>query len=520
MPEASSLTAEQLLARCRAARAEHDLATATAHAVQAQALAHEQGELALEFDAYLMLAYMCCEVDDLEGGSRMLEEARPLAAQLGDDGRSTDLFNQLGCVLGSLKDFPQSFAFHELARQTAARLGDTRRLISAGNNLASRHLDQGEQLREQGRHEEAVAAFERSIAICTELLANPEHVKSPRAAYALRANLGAALQQVGRLDEAWETLAASEALAESADMQWALPNSALYKARIEQARGRIESARDIAVQGLVVGQTHDNVIGSAELHRFLSDLEEAAGNLAAALSHFKRYHHLLADSVSSTASERSGLLAVRLQTERALAEAERERERVRELSRANADLTQQALLDPLTGLANRRRLTARLEADHAAAASRSAPCCVAMLDIDHFKQINDRYSHAIGDRVLQQLGQLLRSHCRDQDLAARYGGEEFVVVFSGVGLRRATAICERLRASIEAWDWPSIAADLHVTTSIGVWNLALSADAMGGLACADELLYQAKAEGRNRVISRLSADDPPLTAPGPLPGPG
>jgi len=151
-------------------------------------------------------------------------------------------------------------------------------------------------------------------------------------------------------------------------------------------------------------------------------------------------------------------------------------------------------------------LNAQLDAGHAGAMARGTPCCVAMLDIDHFKQINDRYSHAIGDRVLQQLAALLRSHCRDQDLPARYGGEEFVVVFSGVGLQRAVAICERLRASIEAWDWETIADKLRVTTSIGVWDLATSNNAQGGLASADALLYEAKAAGRNRVISRLAPD--------------
>lgn len=506
MSTAPPLTAKQSLALCAQARAENNLALATAHAVQAQALAHERGELALELDACLGLAYLCNDVDDLEGSSRMLEQARPLAARLGDDGKSADLFNQLGCVLGSMKDFEQSFAYHELSLQMAVSLADSRRQIIAGNNLASRCLDQGEHLREQGQEDAAMAAFKRSIAISTGLLARPDHLKNLRATYALRANLGAALQQVGRADEAWATLEASDAMAASAGMQSALPNNALYKARIERARGRIDSARAIAEQGLAIGQTYGNVIGCAELHRFLSDVEEAAGDLGSALSHYKRYHRMQVESASKTASERSTLLAIRLKTERALAETERERERVLELTTANAALTEQALVDPLTNLANRRRLNAHLAAGHAAAIARGMPCCVAMLDIDHFKLINDRHSHAVGDRVLQQLAALLRSHCRDQDLPARYGGEEFVVVLSGVGLQRAVAICERLRTSIEAWDWQTIADGLRVTASIGVWDLALSTDAQSGLASADALLYEAKAAGRNRVVCGLIPD--------------
>jgi diguanylate cyclase len=513
MPDEPMTSAQALLASCAAARAQNDLANATAHAMQARALARDQGELALELDACLVLAALCDEVADLDGASRLLEQARPLAAELADVGKSADLFNQLGSVLGSMKEFDQSFAFHEMAQRTAVDLGDKRRQIIAGNNLASRHLDHGEHLLAQGRRQEADAAFGRSIAICTTLLADPEHLKNPRAAYALRANLGAALQQAGRADEAWATLLESDALAAGAGMQAALPNNALYKARIELGRGRVDSARAIAKEGLAVGKAYGNVIGSAELHLFLCDLEEGTGHLAEALNHHKLYHRLLTESASSTASERSSVLAVRLQTEKALAEAERERERARELSKANANLTELALLDPLTGLANRRRLNARLDAAHGAAVASGQPCCVAMLDIDHFKHINDRYTHAVGDRVLQQLATLLRSHCREHDLAARYGGEEFVIVFSGVGLKRAVAICERLRASVQTWGWQAIAPALSVTTSIGVADLALSADAQGGLASADAMLYRAKAEGRNRVISHLSAAAPPTPAP-------
>jgi len=506
MAIAPTLTAKHALGLCVEARAAHNLALATGYALQAQALAHEDGELAVELDACLTLASLCDDVDDLEGASRMLEQARPLATQLGDDGKSADLFNQLGCVLGSMKDFETSFAFHELSQQMAIDLADSRRQIIAGNNLSSRYLDQGEHLRDQGREEDALVAFGRSISISTELLKNPDHLKNLRAACALRANLGAALQQVGRVDEAWATLEASDAIAVSAGMQSALPNNALYKARIEHARGHIASARTIAEQGRTIAENYGNVIGCAELHLFLADLEEADGNLASALSHYKRYHRLQVESASRTASERSSVLAIRLKTERALEEAEREHERVRELTTANAALTQQALMDPLTGLANRRRLNAQLDTCHAGTVSRGISCCVAMLDIDHFKQINDRYSHTVGDQVLQQLAALLRSHCRDQDLPARYGGEEFVVVFSGVELESAATICERLRVSIEAWDWQTIADKLRVTTSIGVWDLASSPDAQSGLASADALLYQAKAAGRNRVISRLTHD--------------
>ena len=184
-----------------------------------------------------------------------------------------------------------------------------------------------------------------------------------------------------------------------------------------------------------------------------------------------------------------------------------ERERSSLLTRENAALTQrsdalamQAEQDSLTGLANRRRLDRHLAAACADARARGVALCVALLDIDHFKLINDRHSHAVGDRVLQQLGAILGRQSRDGDLAARYGGEEFILVLVGIGLSRALAVCERVREAIEGFDWSTIDPALKVTASIGVDDISFHADPAVGLERVDKWMYQAKHLGRNRVV--------------------
>jgi diguanylate cyclase (GGDEF)-like protein len=173
----------------------------------------------------------------------------------------------------------------------------------------------------------------------------------------------------------------------------------------------------------------------------------------------------------------------------------------RKISEQTRMLEQIAYLDSLTGLYNRRHFEANSVQFYAQAIRYDHPLSLMVGDIDGFKQINDRFSHAIGDEVLQRIGSLLQEHLRSTDLAARYGGEEFVAAFPHTGLAEAVTLCERLRQRIDAYSWGEIAPGLHVTISIGICDdLTLgSIDAM--LKCADQRLYQAKAEGRNRVCS-------------------
>jgi diguanylate cyclase (GGDEF)-like protein len=173
----------------------------------------------------------------------------------------------------------------------------------------------------------------------------------------------------------------------------------------------------------------------------------------------------------------------------------------RKISEQSTILEQFAYRDSLTGLYNRRHFEMTSAQFHGQAVRYGHPLSVMVGDIDHFKQINDRFSHAIGDQVLQRIGILLKDHLRSTDLAARYGGEEFVVAFPHTTLEEGVTLCERLRQRIETYPWDEIAAELRVTISIGICaDLALG-NIEEMLKIADQRLYQAKAAGRNQVNS-------------------
>ena len=102
------------------------------------------------------------------------------------------------------------------------------------------------------------------------------------------------------------------------------------------------------------------------------------------------------------------------------------------------------------------------------ALERGQPPCVALIDVDHFKQVNDNYSHQVGDAVLRRIAQILKSHVREDDMAARLAGDEFVIVFKNAELRVAQQVCARIAAAVRAFDWSSIAAGLQSSISVGV----------------------------------------------------
>ena len=176
------------------------------------------------------------------------------------------------------------------------------------------------------------------------------------------------------------------------------------------------------------------------------------------------------------------------------------------MSRDRADENNRVLaaLDPLTGVANRRSLIAALDRDVARAQRMREPMALMMVDIDHFKDVNDQYGHPAGDRVLCSVVNVLRQRVRAQDLVGRYGGEEFMVLLPDTGLTGAQQLARALCKAVEESRCPADGVPgpgIAVTVSIGVFGGRLgSGDSWDMLiAAADRALYQAKNNGRNRV---------------------
>lgn len=175
----------------------------------------------------------------------------------------------------------------------------------------------------------------------------------------------------------------------------------------------------------------------------------------------------------------------------------------REMRMAQEKLAEMSVRDELTGMFNRRYFGEALEREISGAQRYGHGLALCMIDLDHFKRVNDNHGHLCGDRVLQEFGRLLNDSIRKYDVGCRYGGEEFAVILPDTSLDKASALCERFRERVKEHEFTYEELTLRITTSVGV-----AARPTGGIITgrqlvdqADKALYQAKSQGRNKVVA-------------------
>ena len=190
--------------------------------------------------------------------------------------------------------------------------------------------------------------------------------------------------------------------------------------------------------------------------------------------------------------------------------------RMLSLQRENLDLTvrnrtlsEVSSRDALTGLYNRCYVIEKLDSEINRALRHGSPMALLMLDVDHFKRINDTYGHSTGDQVLKAIGQLLRDSCRVYDVPGRYGGEEFCIVLPETKLGNTNVVAERIRTRLAGASLQAGGEALSVTASIGIAGIDESGGALSPadlIDRADRALYWAKDRGRNRVEMWIEND--------------
>jgi diguanylate cyclase (GGDEF)-like protein len=245
----------------------------------------------------------------------------------------------------------------------------------------------------------------------------------------------------------------------------------------------------------------------------LSSALELTGQFEAALHRYKQFVALERQLGSTVAATRARMLvhlvdldAARLDAADARTESQIYRERSRELEgeiqaleKLAVELDRRANEDALTRLSNRLHLETELPRMFADSTASGRGLVVVVLDIDHFKHVNDSFGHSTGDAVLVRVAQLLTQSRRAGDLVGRLGGEEFLLAFQDMDERSAVALCQRLRLNIQDHDWSGLRPGLQVTVSLGVCARSIEAEVQELLERADARMYHAKRAGRNRV---------------------
>jgi diguanylate cyclase (GGDEF)-like protein len=494
---------------------------------------------------------------DLADYQRSLEyhrQALTLREKIGDSAAIALSLNNIGIVHGRLSQHDRAVSYFERALAIRRQLGNQSRVAATLSNLGDVQLERGDLGRALAYQREAMA-IRRSL--------------NDRSAIALsHRNLGMVYLARGELNAARAELVAALKHGDPAGDRGLAVQTLLGLASLERSAGRPGEAEAYARRALALAEQ----MGSREMIRRstgeLARAYEVQGKLQAALDAIRR-SQTLSDSIftAETASRIAGL-------ERRVTEEQRAREmerlrrreavaRVQAAERAaqrNAVLGAAVLLgmiglllhrrrgerarlaevasvtDALTGVGNRRFLEQSLPMDVAASLRRyrtaaargetpsGADLVVFLLDLDHFKGINDRYGHAAGDQVLASVADTLQAAVRDSDLVVRWGGEEFVVLARFVDRAEAAALAERIRALVEARPVQvAEGVEVRVTCSIGFAPLPFDPahpDALGWqevLSLADAGAYEAKRRGRNGWVGYFSGEGAPL-APGAAPG--
>lgn len=395
--------------------------------------------------------------DDAPGGLRVIHLVR-LANSLAENG-STEAAR----------------ARYRQAERIAADIGDRTRQLLVLNNLAYTELEAGNPataLAAVERMYQAARAIGRDLLIIERDTVANIHISEGRYDEAERI-----------LQNVWEAPPWFEAH-DAAEAALTLALAQRHRDALDRAQASLDHCRQLCAEHQLNSVGVRAMAEQAELHA-------AAGDHRAAFDEYKRFH--IASEQLRSAQQEAKARARQVMFENA--EARRDAERYRE----------QARRDPLTGLWNRRFVDEHLPETLAGAAAAGRPVIVSVIDIDHFKRINDTLSHDTGDRVLIAVAELLadeQDRLAADGFTARMGGEEFLMVLPGVPAAEAFERLDAVRRRIAGHRWQPVTGELPVTISVGaVATGQANRDRAQLLAEADRRLYTAKREGRNRVVS-------------------
>lgn len=305
---------------------------------------------------------------------------------------------------------------------------------------------------------------------------------------------GGVLLRLGELDAAQALLEPRNWTAAPLP-EWVRRERMIDLALLQKAQGDAAAAKATAQAARALNKADPSRRPRAldTLHE--SMLAELLGEHEQALELFKRHHAVVLRNEHVAFDDRLAELNATLLAHTLRQENAELREHNAGLSMSFEQLSRMAATDVLTGIANRRGLEAAYEG--AMAAGRGLT--LMMIDLDHFKQVNDRHSHVVGDQVLQRAAKLMTSALRDTDMLGRFGGEEFTALLADADADTAQVVAERLRQRLVQFDWRPLVGDLPVSVSAGLVQVQPGESFQQAVARADKLLYLAKQGGRNRV---------------------
>ncbi|CAA9582847.1 MAG: hypothetical protein AVDCRST_MAG86-3074 [uncultured Truepera sp.] len=446
----------------------YDSAQALSYYLQGLALSEKLGNRRSKMALLGNLGELYADLGDHEKAIEYTHQSLTLSEEIGSQHTAGISLEGLGIFYARLEDHVSALNFYRRALELREKIGDKQGQASTLHHLGALYgaTFQGEQ---------ASGYYHQSLTLARE-------IGHPYTEARVLASLGGFYVQEDQLQE---------------------------------ARRHFEDALALAQQMKLLGLVRDCSEALYSLYKRQLDFGRA-------LSYLETLHETDRTLADERAARRTQLLLIQFDLERTQQAAEIQRLRNVELAQANRALheknrqnakllerlreqakrlQQQATEDSLTGLYNRRYAERHLKKEFRRAGRYSRPLTIAIADIDNLKEINDTFSHAVGDSVLRTVADLLTAPLRPADIAARYGGEEFVLVLPETDAAGGRVVCEKLCRAVEAHPWHDLHPDLRVTLSVGLCSDFGPGSHEKMLAAADNNLYRAKCGGKNQVVT-------------------
>ncbi|RYF42182.1 MAG: diguanylate cyclase, partial [Cytophagaceae bacterium] len=421
----------------------------------------QTGEKAQEMRAMMNLSILYKQSGDIAASQELLYECLPFFEQAGQVVDTAKVLLNIATNYNVLRNMHEAIPFAERGIALFEASGDHHNLSMAWCVLGASYL-------KLEQYEAALIPLRKGLCIA-------EKMEIRWTIAIILGDIGYALMHLGRFDEARDAVERCVAINSSHE------NRFVYCGSIEQLgillshpkypEKDLNKALIYLLEARQIAEEQDTSMVSVFIYKALSEIYEEQGNFKAALESFYAYHAAQERLFNAESDKRIKQLQTQFEVEKAKKDAEIAHLRSVELAaalveaerlRALADTN--ARTDTLTGVENRRALDERLTQEFARARRNNRPLTIALLDIDHFKKINDTFGHSVGDGALRHLTTVLRSQSRVGDYIARYGGEEFALLFPETELATAMDLCERLRVWVAASAWNKVHPGMHQVT--------------------------------------------------------
>jgi diguanylate cyclase (GGDEF)-like protein len=440
---------------------------------RANRLAEQIGDKYLIGSIQSILGRICWHIEDFAASMDYYLNALKIVETENHPELEISLINGLGLVQYGLENYTESLGYFKTCLEKASESDLTGR-ADASNNIAY-------VLHMLGRDAEALEYGLAALFLFNQLGTSVGKLETLQ-------SLGAIHLALGNYDQALAYLEEGLGLAREKHSQILEISYVIEISRIHQVRGQLDMAEEEILLALQTAERINTLTNISLLHERLVDIYKEKRDYAAALAHFEAFHATYRKIFNDKSDRRVKNLEITHQVE---------------ISRQQADLYRElASTDYLTHLVNRRRFLEIAEAEFLRVKIDHGPLAIILLDVDHFKSVNDQYGHQAGDEVLTTVGTRIKKSLRQGDVAGRYGGEEFVVLVVGSLPDQCLRIAERIRQSVAQQPIQLDAVTIQVTISVGLACLnperELPLDDL--IACADQAMYQAKQAGRNRVV--------------------